>query len=65
MPEDHVDALSNRMAEAIRDKPFEARSDRIRAYREAGIVPAWAPIEEYFEADAIAEVQELSRRLTE
>lgn len=65
MADAHVASLAERMAEALRDKPINKRKDRLIAYHDAGIHFWNIPDDELFAADAIAEVQELSRRLTQ
>ena len=65
MADAHVVTLSESMAEALRDKPFENRGDRIRAYWEAGISLAFVRDEDWREADEMARLEEISRRLTQ
>ena len=65
MADAHVVTLSEIMAEALRDKPIDNRGDRIRAYLEAGINLAFVRDEDWREADEMARLEEISRRLTQ
>lgn len=65
MPAAHIVTLSERMAEALRDKPIDNRGDRIRAYLEAGISLVIVRDEDWREADEMAMLEEMSRRLTQ
>ena len=65
MADAHVVLLSESMAEALRDKPIDNRGDRIRAYWEAGISLAFVRDEDWREADEMARLEEISRRLTQ
>lgn len=65
MADAHVVTLSESMAEALRDKPIDNRGDRIRAYWEAGISLAHVRDDDWREADELARLEEISRRLTQ
>lgn len=65
MADAHVVLLSELMSEALRNKPIENRGDRIKAYWEAGISLAHIRDEDWREADEMARLEEISRRLTQ
>ena len=64
MADAHIQALAERMTEALRDKPIENRGDRIRAYWDAGISLAFVRDDDWRSADEIARLHEISRRVT-
>jgi len=64
MADAHIQALAERMTEALRDKPIENRGDRIRAYWDAGISLAFVRDDDWRNADEIARLHEISRRVT-
>ena len=65
MADAHVVSLSERMSEALRNKPIDNRGDRIKAYWEAGISLAHIRDDDWREADEMARLEEISRRLTQ
>lgn len=55
--------LVERMIDALADKPIDNRGDRLRAYSDAGVSLAGISDEEWRNADAMAHLHELSRRI--
>lgn len=65
MADAQVQALAERMMDAlVGDKPIENRADRIKSYWDAGISLAFISDESWREADEIARIHEISRRVS-
>ncbi|UOF79290.1 hypothetical protein [Caudoviricetes sp.] len=64
MADAHIQALAERMIDALANKPIENRADRIAAYWDANISLAFISDTDWRAADEIARLQEISRRVT-
>lgn len=64
MADAHIQALAERMIEALAGKPIENRADRIAAYWDANISLAFVSDADWKSADEIARLHEISRRIT-
>jgi len=65
MPAAHVQALAEKMIEALKDQPIENRADRIKSYWDAGVSLAFISDADWSEADEIARTHELNRRVSQ